>query len=68
MEAASVIKGQSNMVDVSHHNYSVQWSTEEEEYVGFCAEYSGLSWFASTPEEALSGILKIVRDADDIMK
>lgn len=35
---------------------------EDQEYVGLCAEFSSLSWFDHTPEEALKGIRKIVAD------
>ena len=38
------------------------WSTEDEEYVGLCAEFPSLSWLATTPEEAFSGIRELVSD------
>jgi predicted RNase H-like HicB family nuclease len=38
------------------YTYRVTWSEEDEEYVGLCAEFPGLSWLASTPEEALAGV------------
>jgi len=46
-----------------HFTYRVTWSAEDEEHVGLCAEFPSLSWLASTPEEALAGIRKIVREA-----
>ena len=42
------------------YTYRVTWSEEDEEYVGLCAEFPGLSWLAATPEEALRGIRQVV--------
>ncbi len=44
------------------YTYRATWSEEDEEYVGLCAEFPGLSWLASTPQEALLGIQAIVAD------
>jgi predicted HicB family RNase H-like nuclease len=44
------------------YTYRVTWSEEDEEYVGLCAEFPGLSWLASMPEEALAGIRGVVAD------
>ena len=46
-----------------HFTYRVTWSAEDGEHVGLCAEFPSLSWLASTPEEALAGIRRIVRGA-----
>ena len=49
------------------YSYRVTWSAEDEEYVGLCAEFAGLSWLAKTPEAALRGIRKVVaRVVDDM--
>ncbi len=45
-----------------HYTYRVTWSTDDEEYVGLCTEFSSLSWVASTPEAALKGIRNVVAD------
>ncbi len=45
-----------------HYTYRVTWSAEDEEHVGLCLEFPSLSWLASTPEEAFSGILALVQD------
>ena len=37
------------------------WSDEDNEYIGLCAEFSGLRWLAASPEEALKGIRATVR-------
>jgi predicted HicB family RNase H-like nuclease len=45
------------------YTYRVTWSAEDGEYVGLCAEFPSLSWLASTPETAFTGIRKTVRAA-----
>ncbi len=45
-----------------HYNYRVTWSEEDQEYVALCAEFPSLSWLASSPEEALTGIRNIVAE------
>jgi predicted HicB family RNase H-like nuclease len=45
------------------YTYRVTWSEDDQEYVGLCVEFPGLSWLAKTPEAALQGIRKIVNDA-----
>jgi predicted HicB family RNase H-like nuclease len=49
------------------YTYRVTWSEEDGEYVGLCAEFSGLSWLAGTPEGALKGIRKVVADVIEDM-
>jgi predicted HicB family RNase H-like nuclease len=44
------------------YTYRVTWSEDDNEYVGLCAEFPGLSWLAETPEKALKGIRKLVAD------
>ena len=44
------------------YTYRVIWSEEDQEHVGLCAEFPGLSWLEKTPEKALSGIRALVRD------
>lgn len=46
----------------THYSYSVRWSTEDNEYLGLCAEFPSLSWLAETQEEAFSGITQLVLD------
>lgn len=45
-----------------HYTYRITWSAEDGEHVGLCAEFPALSWLAPTPEEALSGIQRVVAD------
>jgi predicted HicB family RNase H-like nuclease len=48
--------------ETDKYTYRVTWSEEDEEFVGLCAEFQSLSWLAETPEEALKGIRKVVRN------
>ena len=43
-----------------HYTYRITWSAEDGEHVGLCAEFPSLSWLAPTPDEALSGIRRLV--------
>jgi len=47
-------------IEVDRYAYRVQWSEEDEEYIGLCAELPSLSWLAKTPEAALKGIRALV--------
>jgi predicted RNase H-like HicB family nuclease len=51
-----------------HYTYRVRWLLEDDEYVGLCSEFSGLSWLAKTPESALKGIRNTVADVIEDMK
>lgn len=42
------------------YTYSVTWSEVEQEHVGRCAEFPGLSHGDKTPEAALTGIRALV--------
>ena len=44
------------------YTYQVTWSSEDDEYVGLCAEFPSMSWLAATPDEAFSGIRQLVTD------
>ena len=43
-----------------HYTYRITWSPEDGEHLGLCAEFPSLSWLASTPGAALSGIQDLV--------
>jgi predicted RNase H-like HicB family nuclease len=47
--------------------YRVEWSPADKEFVGLVAEFPSLSWLATTKDEALRGIMKVVEQmvADD---
>ncbi len=44
------------------YTYRITWSAEDGENVGLCAEFPSLSWLAPSPEMALAGIERLVRD------
>lgn len=47
---------------IDRYTYRVTWSEEDQEYVGLCAEFASLSWLEKTPEKALAGIRKLVKE------
>ncbi len=47
--------------DYDRYTYRLTWSEEDQEHVGLCAEFPGLSWLDKTPEKALGGIRKLVK-------
>jgi len=53
---------------IDRYTYRVTWSEEDQEHVGLCIEFPGLSWLASTPEEALAGIRELVASVIDDMQ
>lgn len=50
-------------VDPAHYTYRVTWSAEDGEFVAVCLELPSLSWLAATPEEALTGMERVAREA-----
>lgn len=51
------------------YTYRITWSSDDNEYVGLCAEFPSLSWLSKTPEGALRGIRKVVAEVvEDIKK
>ena len=48
--------------EVDRYTYRVTWSEEDNEYVGLCAEFPSLSWLETSPEKALAGIRKLVKE------
>lgn len=50
------------VLESDKYTYRVLWSDEDEEFIGLCAEFPGLSWLAPTAEKALEGIRSVVKD------
>ena len=48
--------------EVDRYTYRVTWSEDDAEYVGLCAELPSLSWLENSPEKALLGIRKLVKE------
>lgn len=47
---------------IDHYTYRVDWSNEDEEWVGLCSEFPSLSWLSPMPDAALSGIQWLVAE------
>ena len=45
---------------MGHYTYRAEWSAEDGEYVGLCAEFPSLSWLAPSAHEAIAGVEKLV--------
>lgn len=45
------------------YGFRVEWSEEDNEYLGLCTELPSLSWVAKTAEAALRGIRGVVKEA-----
>jgi len=45
-----------------NYTYRVIWSQEDEEFVGLCAEFPGLSYLDESETSALDGIRDLVSD------
>ncbi|NNJ92369.1 MAG: toxin-antitoxin system HicB family antitoxin, partial [Gammaproteobacteria bacterium] len=54
--------------EIDKYAYRMVWSEEDQEYIGLCAEFPSLSWLASTPDKALKGIRKVVKECVVDMK
>lgn len=48
---------------IDRYTYRADWSNEDGEYAGLCAQFPSLSWLAATPDAALSGIRQLVAAA-----
>ncbi len=55
------------VLEIDKYTYRVTWSEEDGEFAGLCAEFPSLSWLASTPDEALTGIRSVVKECVDDM-
>lgn len=52
-------------MDAQFYTYRVFWSQEDEEFVGLCAEFPGLSWLDEQQDETFQGIIQLVQDCID---
>lgn len=56
-------------MNASHYAYKIEWSEEDEEYVGTVLEFPGLSWLDESPIEALNGIQQVTQECvEDMVK
>jgi predicted HicB family RNase H-like nuclease len=49
-------------VNVRQYAYRVLWSEEDQEFIGLCAEFPSLSWLDENQENALQGIVSLVKE------
>ena len=56
------------MINHEHYSYRVIWSTEDEEFVGLCAEYPSLSYLDENRIAALNGITDLVKSVVEDME
>ena len=45
---------------MGHYTYRAEWSAEDGEYVGLCAEFPSLSWLEPSAHKAIAGVEKLV--------
>ncbi|MBW4577741.1 MAG: type II toxin-antitoxin system HicB family antitoxin [Aphanothece sp. CMT-3BRIN-NPC111] len=50
------------MKNYDHYTYKITWSSEDQEYVGLCAEFPSLSYLDESRAAALEGIETLVKD------
>jgi predicted HicB family RNase H-like nuclease len=55
------------MVNCDHYTYRVTWSSEDQEFIGLCAEFPSLSYLHKNRTEALEGITDLVKDVVEDM-
>lgn len=49
-------------IDPAHYTYRVTWSAEDGEFVAVCLELPSLSWLDGSPQDALTGLRRVVDD------
>ncbi|WP_353929646.1 type II toxin-antitoxin system HicB family antitoxin [Okeanomitos corallinicola TIOX110] len=50
------------MVNHDHYTYRITWSSEDQEFIGLCAEFPSLSYLSENRNTALEGITNLVKD------
>ena len=50
------------MMDAKFYTYRVFWSEKDEDFVGLCAEFPGLSWLDENQQTAFTGIVNLVQN------
>ena len=58
--AAKYMKALFDFKIEARYSFSVNWSVEDKEFVGLCAEFPSLSWLDPDPDKARSGIERLV--------
>lgn len=61
-DAAKYMKAFFDFKIEARYSFSVNWSAEDREFVGLCAEFPSLSWLDPDSDKARSGIERLVFD------
>lgn len=56
------------MIDSKLYTYRVTWSDEDQEYVGLCVEFPGLSYLDEDHAAAFNGVVDLVRHVIEDME
>ena len=49
-------------MEAKFYTYRVFWSEEDQEFVGLCSEFPGMSWLDEDPQQAFAGIMALVQE------
>jgi hypothetical protein len=60
--AASIV-GDATEEPQGEYTFRAEWSAQDKEWIGRCAEFPSLSWLDPDKSEALAGIEQLVRQA-----
>jgi predicted HicB family RNase H-like nuclease len=55
-------------MDAKFYTYRVFWSDEDQEFVGLCTEFPGMSWLDEDHQKAFSGIVALVQECIEDLK
>ena len=55
------------MSNLEKYDYQISWSPDDNEYVGLCSQFPGLSYLASNKQDALSGIIDVVKNTIEVL-
>ena len=55
-------------MEAKFYTYRVFWSEEDQEFVGLCSEFPGMSWLDEDPQQAFSGIMALVQECINDLK
>ena len=55
-------------MEAKFYTYRVFWSEEDQEFVGLCSEFPGMSWLDEDPQQTFTGIMALVQECiNDLM-
>ena len=51
-----------DVMEAKFYTYRVFWSEEDQEFVGLCSEFPGMSWLDEDPQQTFTGIMTLVQE------